>query len=125
SPSPAAPRPTATPTLPPPPPPARPTPSVTPDTRPVNAGVLNGRAVNLPKPAYPPLARQMGASGQVAVQVLIDESGNVTSAKATRGNALLRAPAEAAARQSKINPVKIGDRSVQAVGILLYNFTNK
>ncbi|HXG83450.1 MAG TPA: energy transducer TonB [Pyrinomonadaceae bacterium] len=124
-PTPAAPRPTATPILPPPPPPARPTPSDTPDaSRPVNAGVLNGRAVNLPKPAYPPIARQMGASGQVAVQILIDESGNVKSAKATSGNALLRAPAEAAARQSKINPVKIGDRNVQAVGILLYNFVN-
>jgi len=122
---PASPKPTATPTPPPPPSPSKPTPSDTPDNgRPVNAGILNGRAVNLPKPAYPPIAKQMGASGQVAVQILIDESGNVTSAKATSGNALLRAPAEAAARQSKINPITINDRGVQAVGILLYNFVN-
>jgi outer membrane biosynthesis protein TonB len=67
----------------------------------------------------------MRASGQVAVQIVIDEAGNVTSARATSGNILLRAPAEAAARQSKINPVKIGDTPVQAVGILLYNFSNQ
>ncbi len=122
------PKPSVTPTVPSPSPTApKPSPSATPPTtnRPVNAGVLNGRAVNLPKPAYPPIAKQMRAAGQVAVQVIIDEAGNVTSAKAMSGNALLRAPAEAAARQSKINPVKIGDRNVQAVGILLYNFINQ
>ena len=104
----------------------RPTPSATPlVNRPVNAGVLNGRAINLPKPAYPPIAKQVRAAGQVAVQVAVDELGNVTSARATSGHPLLRAPAEAAARQSKINPVKIGNKSVQATGILLYTFINQ
>lgn len=67
----------------------------------------------------------MRAAGQVAVQVAVDELGNVTSAKATSGHPLLRAPAEAAARQSKINPVKVGNKSVQATGILLYTFINQ
>ncbi len=116
----ATPRPS--PTLPPPPPPPSATP---PSNRAVNAGVLNGRAFNLPKPAYPPIAKQMRAAGQVAVQIAVDENGNVTSAKATSGNALLRAPAEAAARQSKINPVMIDNRAVKATGILLYNFINQ
>jgi len=101
----------------------RPSPSV-PTNRPVNAGILNGRAVNLPKPAYPPIAKQMRATGQVAVQVLVDESGNVTSAKAMSGNLLLRASAEAAARQSRFNPVRIGNQAVKATGFVLYNFTN-
>ncbi|MDQ6787646.1 MAG: energy transducer TonB [Acidobacteriota bacterium] len=127
TPTPANTRQSATPTLPSPPPPSpKSSPSDTPPSnRPVNAGVLNGRAINMPKPAYPPIAKQMRASGQVAVQIVIDEAGNVTSAKATSGNILLRAPAEAAARQSKINPIKIGDVPVQAVGILLYNFSNQ
>ncbi|MDQ3750481.1 MAG: TonB family protein, partial [Acidobacteriota bacterium] len=110
----ASPTPSATP---------RPSPSA-PTNRPVNAGILNGRAVNLPKPAYPPIAKQMRATGQVAVQVLVDESGNVTSAKAMSGNFLLRASAEAAARQSRFNPVRIGDQAVRATGVVLYNFTN-
>ncbi len=101
----------------------RPSPSA-PTNRPVNAGILNGRAVNLPKPAYPPIAKQMRATGQVAVQVQVDESGNVTSAKAMSGNLLLRASAEAAARQSRFNPVRIGDQAVKATGVVLYNFTN-
>lgn len=112
---------------------ATPTPAATPRTaptpaptdRPVNAGFLNGRAVNLPKPAYPPIAKQMRASGQVAVQVFVDENGNVLSAKATTGNTLLRAPAEAAARQSKFNPILVGNQAVKATGIVLYNFINQ
>lgn len=102
----------------------RTSPSPLPSGRPVNLGVVNGRAVTLPKPAYPQTARQMGASGQVAVQVLIDEAGNVTSAKATSGNQLLRQSAEAAARQTKFNPTVINNQAVKATGILLYNFVN-
>jgi TonB family protein len=105
--------------------PARPTPSETPSDRPVNAGILNSRAVTLPKPAYPPIAKQMRAAGQVTVQVLMDEAGNVTAARATSGNPLLRAPAEAAARQSKFSPVRVGSQAVKASGIVLYNFVNQ
>jgi TonB family protein len=115
--------------------PPRPSPSVVPGVsptptapavnRPVNAGILNGRAVNLPKPAYPPLAKQMRADGQVAVQVLVDETGNVTSARATSGNPMLRAAAEAAARQSKFNPIRVNNQPVSASGVVLYNFVNQ
>ncbi|MDQ2747769.1 MAG: energy transducer TonB [Acidobacteriota bacterium] len=100
----------------------RPSPSGEPSNRPVNAGILNSRAVNLPKPAYPPSAKQMHADGQVAVQVSVDEAGNVTAAKATSGNPLLRASAEAAARQSKFNPVRINNQAVPVNGVVLYNF---
>ena len=127
------PSPRASPSATPPPPPPRPLPSATPprpsptnapSNRPVNAGILNNRAVNLPKPAYPPLAKQMRAAGQVAVQVLVDEAGNVIAARATSGNQLLRASAEAAARQSKFSPVTVNNQPVPASGIVLYNFIN-
>lgn len=114
--------PTARPTFSPSP---RPSPSGEPSNRPVNAGILNSRAVNLPKPAYPPNAKQMHADGQVAVQVSVDESGNVTSARATSGNLLLRASAEAAARQSKFNPVRINNQAVPVNGVVLYNFVSQ
>ena len=112
-------------------PPASPTPTPTPRVTPtpspqnVNAGMLNSRAVSLPKPAYPPTARQMNASGRVTVQVTIDEEGNVLSAKALNGHVLLRNPAEAAARQSKFNPVRVGGQAVRATGVILYNFINQ
>ncbi|MEJ7698209.1 MAG: energy transducer TonB [Pyrinomonadaceae bacterium] len=79
----------------------------------------------MPTPAYPPTAKQMRASGRVTVQVLVDEGGNVLSAKATGGHPMLRAPAEAAARQSRFNPIKVGDRSIQVTGVVLYNFINQ
>src|SRR5678816_4030072 len=51
-----------------PPPPEAPKP--TPPRAPISGGVLNGKAISLPKPAYPPIARAAHASGTVVVQVL-------------------------------------------------------
>ena len=65
---------------------------------------LNGRALSLPTPAYPPIAKQMRAFGEVRVEVAVDERGNVVSAHAVSGNPLLRSSAESAARRSKIRP---------------------
>lgn len=100
-----------------------PTPTASPQN--VNVGIMNSRAVSLTKPAYPQTAKQMNASGEVRVQVSVDEGGNVLSARAISGHALLRAAAENAARQSRFNPVKIGDRAVSATGIVVYNFINQ
>ncbi len=46
----------------------------------VSGGVVNGKAVNLVRPPYPPAAKAVRASGAVNVQVTIDENGNVISA---------------------------------------------
>src|SRR5687768_264289 len=48
----------------------------------INGGVLNGKAVSLPKPAYPAEAREVKAEGAVAVDIVIDETGSVISAAA-------------------------------------------
>lgn len=104
---------------------ASPTASPSPTPTNVNVGIMNNRAINLTKPAYPPAAKQMNASGEVRVQVSIDEGGNVTFARAISGHALLRSPAENAARQSRFNPVRVGDRAVSATGIVVYNFINQ
>jgi len=68
-----------------------PPPAPTPPRAPISGGVLNGKAISLPKPAYPPIARQAHASGTVVVQVTIDENGNVISARAVSGHPLLQA----------------------------------
>ncbi|MEP6924406.1 MAG: tetratricopeptide repeat protein [Pyrinomonadaceae bacterium] len=41
----------------------------------ISGGVLNGKAIELPKPVYPPSARAVRASGAVNVQVTVDEKG--------------------------------------------------
>jgi protein TonB len=102
----------------PPPPEAKPTPP----RAPISGGVLNGKAISLPKPAYPPIARAAHASGTVVVQVLIDENGNVVSAHAVSGHPLLQAVAVGAARQAKFSPTKLSGQPVKVTGVIQYNF---
>jgi TonB family protein len=101
-------------------------PGATPTPRPpstpnrnLNGGVLNGMAVSLPRPVYPPIAKQIGASGEVRVQVAVDGNGNVISARAISGHPLLRAAAESAARQSRMR-----SEAANSTGQIVYNFRN-
>ncbi len=64
----------------------------------------------------------MRAGGEVKVQVLIDERGNVVSASAISGHPLLRAAAQAAARQAKFTPTKLSEQPVKVTGVIIYNF---
>ena len=105
----------------PPPPEVKPTPP----RAPISGGVLNGKAVNLPKPAYPPIARAARASGTVVVQVLIDENGNVVSAHAVSGHPLLQAAAVGAARSAKFSPTKLSGQPVKVTGVIQYNFVSQ
>ena len=89
----------------------------------VSGGVLNGKATSKPEPVYPPLARAARASGTVTVQVEVDEQGRVTSARAVSGHPLLRASAEAAARQARFTPTVLSGKPVKVTGVLTYNFT--
>jgi protein TonB len=88
----------------------------------ISGGVLNGKAVSLPKPVYPPAARAVRASGAVSVQVLVDEEGNVVSASAVSGHPLLRASAVQAARSAKFTPTKLAGQPVKVSGVVTYNF---
>lgn len=90
--------------------------------RPVSLGVANGVAKSLPVPVYPAPAKAVGAKGTVNVQILIDESGKVISAKAVSGNPLLRQAAEQAAQRAVFSPTKLSNVPVKATGIIVYNF---
>lgn len=89
---------------------------------PVSGGVLNGKAVSKPQPAYPALAKAARAQGVVVVQVTIDETGSVASAKAVSGHPLLQSAAVQAARQAKFSPTILSGKPVQVSGVLTYNF---
>jgi protein TonB len=84
--------------------------------------VLNGRAISLPNPPYPPIAKSAHASGTVTVQVLVDEDGKVISAHAVSGHPLLQAAAVAAARNARFAPTKLSGQPVKVTGLLIYNF---
>ncbi|MBV9210941.1 MAG: TonB family protein [Acidobacteria bacterium] len=88
----------------------------------VSGGVLNGKAIELPEPAYPPAAKAARAEGTVVVQVTIDEEGQVTSAKAVSGHPLLQASAVAAARKAIFKPTMLSGQPVKVTGTINYNF---
>ncbi|HEX3250608.1 MAG TPA: energy transducer TonB [Pyrinomonadaceae bacterium] len=85
-------------------------------------GVLNGKALALPQPTYPPIARAAHVSGTVTVQVLIDEQGNVSDAHAVDGHPLLQSVSVAAARQAKFSPTLWEGEPVKVTGVIQYNF---
>ena len=87
-----------------------------------DGGVLNGKAVELPKPEYPAAALAVKAGGTVSVKVLIDENGEVISAAAVSGHPLLRAAATEAARNAKFAPTQLNGQTVKVSGVITYNF---
>jgi TonB family protein len=84
--------------------------------------VLNGRAIELPKPKYPTMAAQIRLQGVVTVQVLIDETGKVMSAKAVSGHPILVPEAQRAALQARFSPTMISNQAVKVSGVITYNF---
>jgi TonB family protein len=89
----------------------------------IRGGGLNGKAISLPTPEYPAIARQAQASGAVTVQVTVDEEGNVVSAQAVSGHPLLRGAAVTAARLAKFSPTRVNGEAVKVSGVLTYFFT--
>jgi protein TonB len=107
----------------PPPPPPAPTPKPDPPKKTtVSGGVLNGKAISKPQPAYPPIAKAARASGTVTVQILVDESGRVVSANAVSGHPLLQQAAVSAARNARFSPTLLSGQPVKVSGVITYNF---
>lgn len=88
----------------------------------LSGGVLNGKAITLPLPEYPAVARSAKASGNVTVEVTIDEEGNVISARSVSGHPLLQSAAVTAARQAKFSPTRLSGQPVKVNGVLVYAF---
>ena len=91
--------------------------------KPISGGILNGKAISLPAPAYPEMAKRARASGVVEVEVVIDITGKVISAKAVKGPQLLMTAAEQAARQARFTPTLLSGQPVRITGTINYSFT--
>ena len=86
------------------------------DGKGVTGDLERGRALELPKPDYPAIARAAHASGTVLVQVIIDEEGKVTGAAAVSGHPLLYGVSAAAARQARFTTTKFNGKPVKSYG---------
>jgi TonB family protein len=91
-------------------------------TKPVEGGILNSKALELPAPKYPEAAKKAHAFGQVQVKVVVDETGRVISAEALFGPESLRQAAVEAARLARFAPTVVEGITVKVSGILTYDF---
>jgi len=90
---------------------------------PIGGGVLNGRAISLPKPPYPREARSRHLAGVIIIQVLIDERGKVIEAKdMCRGVPYLTEVSVEAAKSARFTPTKLSGQPVKVTGVIVYNF---
>jgi periplasmic protein TonB len=103
-------------TTPPPPPPVRP------QTQKLTSTVLVSKAVSLPQPSYPMIAKQIHAQGPVNVQILVDEQGRVVSAQVLNGHPTLLAAAKDAAMRARFTPTVLNGQPVKIQGVITYNF---
>ena len=99
-----------------------PTPVKPPATLRVSLGVLIAKAISLPQPPYPPLAKQIRIQGPVTVQILVDEEGRVVSAQTVSGHPTLLAAAREAALRARFTPTKLSGVAVKVQGLITYNF---
>lgn len=90
----------------------------------LNLGSLTAaNAVRMITPTYPQMARQSRIVGKVAVEVDLDEEGNVVEANATSGPAMLKQSAEDAAKRSKFKAATFNGTPIKSKGVITYSFS--
>jgi TonB family protein len=83
---------------------------------------LCGKAISLPKPAYPPEAKAAKASGTVVIDTIVDETGRVMWARPLSGHPLLLEAAKQAACQARFAPEMLDGKPVKVHMQINYNF---
>lgn len=86
-----------------------------------SGGVVRGRVLKRVEPTNPTAAMSR-LTGTVVVEVLVDEQGNVASARGLSGHPVLMNAALSAARRWKFEPSKLNGSAVQATGQITFNF---
>jgi TonB family protein len=84
--------------------------------------ILNAKALELPKPPFPAIAKTLRLKGKVKVEIIIDANGKVISARAVDGPKIFHAPATEAALRAKFSPQKSGGQGVKTTGVIYYDF---
>jgi periplasmic protein TonB len=79
------------------------------------------KVVNVP-PDYPELARRTRVEDVVILETVIDESGNVTSARVLRGHPLLNQAALDAVQRWKFTPARLNDEPIPVVMTVTVQF---
>jgi protein TonB len=84
--------------------------------------VLTSKAISLPQPVYPQIAKQIHIGGPVVIQILVDEQGKVISAQVMSGHPTLVGAAKEAALRARFSPTMLNGQAVKVQGVITYNF---
>jgi periplasmic protein TonB len=103
------------------PPPAPPAPAPQPPQR-LHQGIQAPRKVVDVAPRYPALARESHVEGIVILDVIIDETGKVTSTRVLRSVALLDQAAIDAVRLWKFTPARLNGEAIRIVMTVTVSF---
>lgn len=93
------------------------------EPRRISEGVLLGSVSARVLPSYPQHAKQLHVSGEVKVDITINEEGRVVEARAISGPVPLRLSAEEAARKWVFKPTLLNHERVSVRGILTFIFS--
>ena len=92
------------------------------DNSPLKIGSLIGYATNQAKPVYPIAAKNMRMTGIVKVEVLVNESGEVSEVQTTTGPPMLQRAAVDAVKKWRFKPFSRDGQPVKASGFVSFNF---
>jgi TonB family protein len=85
--------------------------------------ILNGKAINLPKPEYPSEALRAGVSGTVVVKIMVDETGKVIKAEdMCSEHPGLTSAAVKAAYKALFTPTLRSGMPIKVRGVITYGF---
>lgn len=89
----------------------------------VSGHCFDGCPIRVVKPHYPETARRLKIRGEVLVDTIVDEKGNVVFAKVTKGSGFLRKSALDAAYVSQYQPkVTCGNKPIKFRWTIKYYF---
>jgi TonB family protein len=91
----------------------------------VSGTVMAGKAITKVVAKYPDMAKAAKIEGVVVVEIVVDERGNVNSARALSGHPLLQDASLTAAKQWKFTPTKLDGEPVKVIGTLTFTFSRQ
>lgn len=88
----------------------------------MESGIINGKAISKPQPAYPAEAKHKSAQGTIKVRMLVGETGTVLAACGEGGEPSLERASEFAAYSARFTPTLVNGKPVKVKGVITYNF---
>lgn len=96
--------------------------SATPGTPPSSQTEFKLEPIATPSAAYPGLARDQKAEGEIIASLLVSDTGDVKNVRVFRGDPLLVKSVEDAVSKWKFKPVTKGDKAIPVIATARFKF---